>query len=130
MRRRSTARCGLALALGWRVAHAGPEQGTAAPDAAVVTQANGALSSTTIVPDLDIGEFGAYIALAFYAGDLSTFGAFFDGVAVAVVIRRYDLDDDDGNGMNDVTMVDPPLDLPAGIIAAASPTCIPLTPEG
>lgn len=93
-------------------------------------QDNGALLSTTVVPELDIGEYGAYIALAFYAGDLYTFGAMFDGTGVGVVIRRYDLDDDDGNGTNEVTIVDPPDDLPAGIFAAASPTCIPVTPEG
>ena len=93
-------------------------------------QETGAIISSETVPDLDIGNQGAYIALAFYGGDLYTFGL----RDFAMVIHRYDLDDDDGNGEHDVTeLPDPPsADWagPAGVIAAASPTCIPLTPAG
>jgi hypothetical protein len=92
-------------------------------------QESGALLSTTVVPDLDIGEYGTSIALAFYGGDLFTFGKVFDG-EVRLVIRRYDLDDDDGDGEHQVTVIEPEGEPPSGIFAATSPTCIPLGPAG
>jgi hypothetical protein len=89
----------------------------------------GALLSTTVVPGLDIGEYGSSIALAFYGGDLFTFGKVFDGEP-RLVIRRYDLDDDDGDGEHQVTVIEPEDEPPSGIFAATSPTCIPLGPAG
>jgi hypothetical protein len=91
-------------------------------------QDDGAILSSETVPALDIGDQGAYIALAFYAGDLYTFGL--DTSDFSLTIRRYDLDDDDGNGVHDVTEIETPASAPGGVIAAASPTCIPLTPAG
>jgi len=91
-------------------------------------QESGAILSNETVPDLDIGGYGAYIALAFYGGDLYTFGL--SNEDLSLQIRRYDLDDDDGNGQNEVTVIETPPSAPGGVIAAASPTCIPLTPAG
>lgn len=91
-------------------------------------QESGALLGNETVPDLDIGDQGVYIALAFYGGDLYTFGLSIEDFSLQ--IRQYDLDDDDGNGVNEVTVIDTPVSSPGGVIAAASPTCIPLTPAG
>ena len=89
----------------------------------------GMIFGTTPVPETDIGAFGVYFALAFYAGDLFTFGLTND---IQTVVHRYDWDDDDGNGEHELTQLEgiEPLPFPGGIIAAASPTCIPLTPAG
>jgi hypothetical protein len=91
-------------------------------------QESGAMLSNETVPGLDIGDQGAYIALAFYGGDLYTFGL--STADFTLQIRQYDLDDDDGNGQHDVTEIETPASSPGGVIAAASPTCIPLTPAG
>lgn len=91
-------------------------------------QESGAILSNETVPGLDIGDQGAYIALAFYGGDLYTFGL--STPDFSLEIRQYDLDDDDGDGVNEVTEIETPASSPGGIIAAASPTCIPLTPAG
>lgn len=91
-------------------------------------QETGAVLSNETVPDLDIGDQGAYIALAFYGGDLYTFGL--DTSDFSLQIRQYDLDDDDADGQHEVTVIDTPASSPGGVIAAASPTCIPLTPAG
>lgn len=91
-------------------------------------QESGAILSNETVPDLDIGDQGFYIALAFYGGDLYTFGL--DALDLSLRIHRYDLDDDDGNGVNEVTEIEPPASAPGSLFAAASPTCIPLTPAG
>jgi hypothetical protein len=92
-------------------------------------QDNGTVLGLTPIPEIDLGEFGAYFALAFYGGDLYTFGREFPG---GTVVHRYDLDDADGNGEHEVTPIPEAANHPfaGGILAAASPTCIPLTPEG
>lgn len=91
-------------------------------------QDSGAIVSNETVPELDIGDQGAYIALAFYGGDLYTFGLSTEDFSLQ--IRQYDLDDDDGSGASEVTVIETPASSPGGVIAAASPTCIPLTPAG
>jgi hypothetical protein len=88
---------------------------------------SGAIVATTPAPEIDIGAYGAYFALAFYAGDLYTFGLAPSGFET--LVHRYDYDDDDGNGEHEVTQIE--VDLPfSNVFAAASPTCIPLTPAG
>jgi len=92
-------------------------------------QDTGALVATTPVSEINLGGAGNYFALAFYGGDLYTFGL--DDV-VGTVVHQYDWDDDDGNGEHEVTLIPDPVNPPfsGGIFAAASPTCIPLTPAG
>lgn len=92
-------------------------------------QDTGAIVATTPVPEISLGDFGAYFALAFYGGDLYTFGLSAD---LGTIVTRYDWDDDDGNGEFEVTELPEAGVLPfaGGILAAASPTCIPLTPAG
>ncbi len=89
---------------------------------------DGAPVETIPVPDLKIGEFGPQMALAFYGGDLYTFGVPLEG---QLLVTRYDLDDDDGDGVHQIEAIeaaaDPPFN-PLMLTAAASPTCIPLTP--
>lgn len=88
----------------------------------------GALVTTTPVPALKIGENGPQLALAFYGGDLYTFGVPADST---LLVTRYDLDDDDQNGVNEIEAIPaaamPPF-TPYMLVAAASPTCIPLVP--
>lgn len=95
-------------------------------------QDTGAIVATTPVPEIDLGDAGAYFALAFYGGDLYTFGLDTDDGNVMTVVHRYDWDDDDGNGEHEVTPLPEAANHPfaGGLIAAASPTCIPLTPAG
>lgn len=102
------------------------------PDSTVILELDpetGVVLATTPVPEIDIGAGGVYFALAFYGGDLYTFGRGDGGVTL---IHRYDWDDDDGDGDADVTALteaeNPP--FAGGIFAAASPTCIPLGPAG
>lgn len=87
-------------------------------------QDSGAMISSVPAPDIELGSLGPDLALAFYAGDLYTFGATPD---YQTVIHRYDLDDDDGDGDHEVELVG---EGPLRIFAAASPTCIPLAPAG
>jgi hypothetical protein len=89
---------------------------------------SGALVGTTPAPEIEIGDGGSFLALAFYGGDLYTFGL---AVEDETLVHRYDWDDDDGNGEHDVTQVtELASPFPSSIFAAASPTCIPLGPEG
>lgn len=90
---------------------------------------SGTILATTPVPEIDIGTGGAYFALAFYGGDLYTFGR---GDGGETLIHGYDWDDDDGDGDPDVTPLPEAEDAPfsGNIFAAASPTCIPLGPAG
>lgn len=89
---------------------------------------DGAPVETIPVPDLKLGDFGPQLALAFYGGDLYTFGVPQGG---QLLVTRYDLDDDDGDGIHQITPIEaaakPPFNQ-LGLVAAASPTCIPLTP--
>jgi hypothetical protein len=100
------------------------------PDAMLPTQVlqydqdSGAVISSVPAPEIDLGISGPDLALAFYAGDLYTFGATPD---YQTVIHRYDLDDDDGDGDHEVELVG---EGPLRVFAAASPTCIPLAPAG
>jgi hypothetical protein len=93
---------------------------------------SGQVTATTAVPEIDIGDHGAYFSLAFYGGDLITFGYENEG---GIVAHRYDWDDDDGNGEHEIMVLpgaaDPPFEPSwLGVVAASSPTCIPLGPAG
>lgn len=98
-------------------------------------QETGAIVETIPAPDVDLGINAGQLALAFYGGDLLAFGI---GLAEGtndheLLINRFDLDDDDGNGMHDTELLAPmqPLPFSAGsLMAAASPTCIPIGPAG
>ncbi len=87
-------------------------------------QDSGAVISSVAAPDIELGSSGPDLALAFYAGDLYTFGATPDYLTA---VHRYDLDDDDGDGDHEVELVG---EGPLRVFAAASPTCIPLAPAG
>ena len=55
------------------------------------------------------------------------------GADLELLITRFDLDDDDGNGLHDIEPLVPALPLPFLswiVMAAASPTCIPVGPAG
>lgn len=71
---------------------------------------------------------------AFYAGDLILVdrGGTGGGSSFVSSVRSYDLDDDDGNGEHELVQLAGDEIFPVGMvpIGAASPTCIPLTPEG
>ena len=69
---------------------------------------------------------------AFYGGDLLIFEVNQQPPGWAPRVHQYDLDDDDGNGEHELTEIfgaanDPPNLWIRGV---ASPTCIPVTPEG
>ncbi len=98
-------------------------------------QDSGAVVDTLPAPDLDLGFNAGQLALAFYGGDLLAFGIdHAEGTdELELLINRYDLDDDDGNGEHDTELLAPALPLPFlswTLIAAASPTCIPTGPAG
>lgn len=97
-------------------------------------QDSGAILSTLPAPDVDLGINAGQLALAFYGGDLIVFGITLDASNdVQLMITRYDLDDDDGNGEHDTEPLQPALPLPFlswTLVAAASPTCIPTGPAG
>ena len=71
---------------------------------------------------------------AFYAGDLILIdrGITDDSASYVSSVRLFDLDDDDGNGEHELVDLAGDEIFPATLvpIGAASPTCIPLTPEG
>jgi len=71
--------------------------------------------------------------LAFYAGDIVLFDALLVATnAFVPTVRRYDLDDDDGNGEHELEVLVDVDDGPPGlrIRGVASSTCVPLTPAG
>jgi hypothetical protein len=71
--------------------------------------------------------------LAFYGGDLILFDATHLGDDEFIpTVRRFDLDDDDGNGMHELDALVETGDGPPGlrIRGVASSTCVPLTPAG
>ncbi len=70
---------------------------------------------------------------AFYGGDILLFEINRDyPYGWRPIVRRYDLDDDDGSGENELTEIFGEADDPPNlwIRAVASPTCVPLGPEG
>jgi hypothetical protein len=76
-----------------------------------------------------ITEWPGALYVAFYAGDLIVFESRGTGLIAAV---RCDLDDDDGTGEHEIVEVLAPGQFPEDrdMTGAASPTCIPTTPEG
>ncbi len=85
-----------------------------------------------------VGEVDAVASpyLAFYGGDLFLFERNIEQdpeeLAPTVRVRRFDLDDDNGDGEHevDVLLDFGDVETPFLILGAASPTCLPLTPEG
>jgi len=69
---------------------------------------------------------------AFYGGDLLLFELNQQAVGWAPRVLRFDLDDDDGSGEQELTEIYGEADDPPNlwIRGVASPTCIPATPEG
>jgi hypothetical protein len=55
-----------------------------------------------------------------------------DPLDISPTVRRFDLDDDDGDGDHELEVLVEYGDQPAPffIRGVASPTCLPLTPEG
>ncbi len=95
-------------------------------------QDTGAILQTTSAPEIDLGDSAGQLALAFYGGDLVAFSFSGIGLSAELLIHRYDLDDDDGNGVHEVVPLEP-AGLPFeswSLVAAASPTCIPTGPAG
>jgi hypothetical protein len=78
------------------------------------------------------GPVAPYIA--FYGGDIFVFDSNFaeDPLDISPTVRRFDLDDDDGDGDHELEVLVEYGDQPAPffIRGVASPTCLPLTPEG
>jgi hypothetical protein len=85
----------------------------------------GMIAATTPLPEVEIGAYGFYFALAFYGGDLYTFGR----DAAGTKVYRVDWDDTEDEHVVEVPAAQAH-PFAAGIVAAASPTCIPLTPAG
>lgn len=78
------------------------------------------------------GLYAPYIA--FYGGDIFVFDSNYakDPLDISPTVRRFDLDDDDGNGEHDLVTLVEAGDQPAPFLirGVASPTCLPLGPEG